>query len=1156
MVRTRKFNAAGRFASILILLCLVLSSPGWFAPQAVSAQDETPQAETPTPEVFTATAAPETTETPQLAATETPASESASSHDLRLEGRIEGDFSAVYLVDTDLMTETLVTRVEQANLWLPMYDRFMTVSPDGKYGTYVTADGLTMANTRLWLVDVDGLVTTELAQFAADFWTAPIVWSPDSTMISFAKTTPAGAIELWVIDAATGEQSLAASTGAFQPGLFQTGSPVVSWPEEGMLQFVDQISENEFKTVYSVDLGTGEISSVRVQKEGGELSEVGMLASLPCGVTQFAQNDPLWSSTIMQTCNSSIGSLGCALTSAAMVFRYYGVDTNPPLLNTCLGNSACPIIWATAAANCSASKVKLVAYSEFDWAAMEADLNLGRPVIVGMSSGSNTHFVVAVSGSGTSAEGYTINDPWSGVVRSLSYYSSWTFYGLRRLSGTPWCQAGEKLSVSTGANHTCQLASGGAVKCWGRNDSGQLGDGTTASRAVPLDVPGFSSGVSAITAGDSHTCALTSGGAVKCWGRNTHGELGNNSTANSLTPVEVSGLSSGVSAISAGWGHTCALTSTGAVKCWGNNSEGQLGNNSTNNSLTPVDVSGLSSGVLAISAGGFHTCALKSTMAAVCWGLNGAGQLGDGSTTDRWTPVTVSGLSSGVIAVSSGREHTCALVSGGAARCWGQNSSGQLGDGTVDRRLEPAAVTGLSSGVTSISAGREHTCALSSGTARCWGSNDTGQLGDGTRTESLVPLAVAGLTTDMGLISAGFTHTCSLTTGGQAWCWGANSYGELGNWTTEASLAPAAVNTTGTCFTLSTAVTGSGTINANPLPNCGAQYTSVTTVQLTASPDGGSSFNSWSGDASGTANPTSVTMNANRNVTANFTSAVLSLTSLDPTAVLAGTAGATLTVNGTGFLDGAQVQWNGSARTTTFVSSTRLTAALTAADLAPVAVNQVTVVNPGPSVPSNTLQVSIHTFADSTPTDWHWKWVEGLYSKRITGGCDINPFRYCPDRVVTRAEMAVFILKAQNEDTPGYAPDPAQTGIFADVPVAGKEWMQAWIEEFYEQGITGGCDVNPFRYCPERQVTRAEMSVFILRAVHGAGYTPPAATGIFADVPVPGKEWMQPWVEQFYREGITGGCNTDPLRFCPERQVTRAEMAAFIDRAFGFPQVP
>ena len=156
--------------------------------------------------------------------------------------------------------------------------------------------------------------------------------------------------------------------------------------------------------------------------------------------------------------------------------------------------------------------------------------------------------------------------------------------------------------------------------------------------------------------------------------------------------------------------------------------------------------------------------------------------------------------------------------------------------------------------------------------------------------------------------------------------------------------------------------------------------------------------------------------------------------------------------------------------------------------------------------------------------------------------------------------MEVFILRSLHADALPYtpAPDPADVGIFADVPVTGKEWMQPWIEEFYGTGMTTGCASNPMRYCPERQVTRAEMAVFVLRAMHGADYQPPAVTvSSFSDVPVAGKEWMMPWMEQFYAEGLTTGCKQVPtLQYCPEQSVTRAEMATFLDRAFGFPQMP
>jgi len=303
-------------------------------------------------------------------------------------------------------------------------------------------------------------------------------------------------------------------------------------------------------------------------------------------------------------------------------------------------------------------------------------------------------------------------------------------------------------SISFGYAHACALLSTGAVKCWGYNISGQLGDGTSGTnRLTPVSVSTLGAGVTVISAGGSSTCALLSSGAVKCWGANGDGRLGDGSTTDSNIPVSVSGLNSGVIAISVGGSSTCALLSSGAVKCWGANGDGQLGDGSTTDSNIPGSVSGLSSGVTAISVGGSSACALLSTGAVKCWGLNSFGQLGDGSTTNRLTPVDVSGLSSGVTAISASYLHSCALLSTGAVKCWGANGDGRIGDGTTTGRLTPVSVSGLSSGVTAISVGLFSTCALlSTGAVKCWGDNTLGELGDGTSgTNRLTPVDVLGL---------------------------------------------------------------------------------------------------------------------------------------------------------------------------------------------------------------------------------------------------------------------------------------------------------------------------------------------------------------------------------------------------------------------------
>jgi alpha-tubulin suppressor-like RCC1 family protein len=207
-------------------------------------------------------------------------------------------------------------------------------------------------------------------------------------------------------------------------------------------------------------------------------------------------------------------------------------------------------------------------------------------------------------------------------------------------------------SIVAGQSHTCVLTLNGGVKCWGYNEHGQLGNGsaTTASpfaKPEPVDVSGLTSGVSAITIGNGQTCALTSGGGMKCWGTNGYGELGDGTITNRAAPVDVSGLTSGVSAIAAGYEHTCALmsspqgTSGGGVKCWGGGRWGKSTNPYNTYSKVPVDVSELASGVSAIAAGHGYTCVITLDEGIKCWGLNGSGQLGDGTTTDQPSPVDV-----------------------------------------------------------------------------------------------------------------------------------------------------------------------------------------------------------------------------------------------------------------------------------------------------------------------------------------------------------------------------------------------------------------------------------------------------------------------------------------------------------------------------------
>lgn len=365
--------------------------------------------------------------------------------------------------------------------------------------------------------------------------------------------------------------------------------------------------------------------------------------------------------------------------------------------------------------------------------------------------------------------------------------------------------------LDAGAYHTCGITEDGAMQCWGWNGYGQLGTGSMLGpqscgdgapcSTLPVAVSGGLT-FTAVAAGGWHTCGLASGGVPYCWGDNQYGELGNGTSLPDSTPHAVGGGLTFIT-LAVGTMHSCGLTGTGLAYCWGVNDVGELGSGSTVWSNTPVAVSG---GLVfkALVATDRNTCGLTGSGVAYCWGDNTYGVLGNGSTTgpqqcsyggQSWAcstvPVPVSGGFT-FAALTSNGGHTCGLTGSGVAYCWGANAGGELGNGTITNSSTPVAVNG-SLTFSRLAAGTSHTCGVTaSGVAYCWGRNADGQLGTGSTDPSVTPVAVSGDLTFTAL-TAGMAHTCGLTGGGVAYCWGYNGSGDLGNGTTISSSTPVAV---------------------------------------------------------------------------------------------------------------------------------------------------------------------------------------------------------------------------------------------------------------------------------------------------------------------------------------------------------------------------
>lgn len=362
-------------------------------------------------------------------------------------------------------------------------------------------------------------------------------------------------------------------------------------------------------------------------------------------------------------------------------------------------------------------------------------------------------------------------------------------------------------TLAAGVWHTCAIAAG-ALKCWGDNSAGQLGDATIAERHVPTVVTGMATGVTAVAAGEFHSCALQNGG-VKCWGAQYgSGRLGDNgvTATYAASPVQVVGLTSGVISVAAGYYHSCALMADRTVRCWGFPTSALGAGPSVANTAIPNEVrnptnTGPLTGVtkLIASPDGYHTCAVVGG-AAYCWGDNQTGALGDNTLTERYLPTPMAGLASGVVDVAANINFTCAVLGSGEMRCTGTNASGQLGNTTTTDSRVPIAVQAFGGSMPhGLAAGNSHACVTAAGGVWCWGGNSNSELGAtssstclGSFPCHLVPLQVVALPAGSGALglTAGGGHTCAVFAAGTLRCWGRNTSGELGNNSTTTTATP------------------------------------------------------------------------------------------------------------------------------------------------------------------------------------------------------------------------------------------------------------------------------------------------------------------------------------------------------------------------------
>ena len=354
--------------------------------------------------------------------------------------------------------------------------------------------------------------------------------------------------------------------------------------------------------------------------------------------------------------------------------------------------------------------------------------------------------------------------------------------------------------VSAGGSHTCGILSNDRLYCWGNNRDGQVGRTTeNDTYATPVEIGGGR--WTTVSAGDRNTCAIRPTRRLYCWGDDAYGQIGDGGMMDTdrLAPTQVSGGHTDWTAVQTGGGHTCGRRANGRLYCWGNDSFGELGDNSAEqNRPSPVPVAGGATNWTSITVGEDHACGRRTTGRIYCWGGDSYGTLGDGAgDSTSGTPRLVAGGFTDWTAIDGGGYTTCGRRSNARLYCWGGDYDGALGNGGAMHadRFTPTSVAGGDVRWSAVSVGHSHGCGRrSTGRLLCWGDNYSGQLGDGqNNTDKAAPVPLFGDPSNWTSVSAGSGHTCARKTTGSLWCWGRGDDHQLGLGGTNAESAPARV---------------------------------------------------------------------------------------------------------------------------------------------------------------------------------------------------------------------------------------------------------------------------------------------------------------------------------------------------------------------------